>query len=1010
MRQNRITFLATHVLAAFVAGASAHAQDAFTAPASGAPRAGAVVETERIVVTGSYIPTAETVSALPVTVYTADMLRKQGANTLAEGLRQLPSFVGYTRSENDSLGGTGAAFINLRGLGAENTLTLINGRRAFSFSNVNAIPIGALSRSEVLKDGASAIYGSDAVAGVVNMILLNGPGEEPYEGAEINLLYGNTTDGDARVLQGYIRGGVATEKVAIAAAAEYYDRANLYSRDREIAASADQRPLGGFNMNSPSFAGRVNVRGLGQLVLEDLMNNAPTPASYRSFDAAGNGTDPARFNFRAFTPAIPAVTKYQYYVTGLYNVFDGGLQLYGDLLYAKTKQDNGQAPSPLTSPQVRYANVSLGIFNGRNSRGIQDGSVDNSNAAQLVIIRNSPFNPFGAALNSVRYRFAQELNNRRDYYDFDYYRYVAGVKGKFTLKGNDFLSLLGYDSGVVYDYSDQVRTDRGDATRAGIYREIIAGNFNPFIGQNAPFAATVPTYLNGVPTGQTASYDNLAAVQRSSYLGKTYNYSRDYLIDGRIYGNLAPQLYQGGIEFNVGAEYRQSRSTEKPDPVELSGDTIGFIADAGVAFKTQQAVTSVFAELSIPLISSIMHVPGARSLEISVAYRHEQFEDKDLSFGTKAGFDNGGTPRVSLRYQPFADLTVRISYGQSFRSPTPDDLFAPPSQNFLTVSDPLVRGIVQPVNGIFARGNPSLKPELTDSYTAGLVFTPTFLRGFTTTIDLYQLYTTNVILDPFTAAQVIVSANGNAGGGPDAPFAQLIQRGDGPNGLQTGEIISADAIGLNASKRLVNGIDITADYMLPWHTLGTVNFTLGYNYFFTWKAEAFVGAGSTNFLGDVSLFRLPLAPGAIPYHKGFLRGEWQWKGIGFVATTNYISSFNDDSTALLGARQVGGGSTNPQFDIYRRVSDYITLDMQLSYEFGVHRKTAEVGAGKDTASQIETRGLCRRLFDRTRITAGVNNAFDRNPPTVLGAFNDNYDTSLYSIRNRYYYVSLNKKF
>ncbi len=94
------------------------------------------------------------------------------------------------------------------------------------------IPLGALSRSEILKDGASAIYGSDAVAGVVNFILLNGPGEAPYEGAEIDFLYGNTTDTDARVLQAYVKGGVATEKVSIAAAAEYYDRDALFSRDR----------------------------------------------------------------------------------------------------------------------------------------------------------------------------------------------------------------------------------------------------------------------------------------------------------------------------------------------------------------------------------------------------------------------------------------------------------------------------------------------------------------------------------------------------------------------------------------------------------------------------------------------------------------------------------------------------------------------------------------------------------------------------------------------------------
>ena len=175
--------------------------------------AGATATTDRVVVTGSYIPTAETESALPVTVYTATVLQKQGANTPVEGLRQLPSFVGNAATENDSNGGDGSAFINLRALGSGNTLILINGRRSFNFRDINAIPIAALERSEILKDGASAIYGSDAVAGVVNFILLNGPGAAPYEGAEIDFLYGNTTDTDSRVIQTWVRGGVATEKV-----------------------------------------------------------------------------------------------------------------------------------------------------------------------------------------------------------------------------------------------------------------------------------------------------------------------------------------------------------------------------------------------------------------------------------------------------------------------------------------------------------------------------------------------------------------------------------------------------------------------------------------------------------------------------------------------------------------------------------------------------------------------------------------------------------------------------
>ncbi len=211
-------------------------------------------------------------------------------------------------------------------------------------------------------------------------------------------------------------------------------------------------------------------------------------------------------------------------------------------------------------------------------------------------------------------------------------------------------------------------------------------------------------------------------------------------------------------------------------------------------------------------------------------------------------------------------------------------------------------------------------------------------------------------------------------------------------------------------------MDISATYQLPTQTWGVFTLSSGYNYFFTWKAEPFTGAGTTNFLGDYNNGSVPLAPGAIPYHKGFLRGEWEWKGFDFVSTVNYSSSFNDDSAALLNAQIIGGTATNPQDDIYRRVSDYITLDLQLSYE--IKKRDALLAAAADSSKDaVATGGVAapeissfwQRMLSGTKITVGVNNVFDRNPPTVLGAFNDNYDTSLYTIRNRYYYIAFNKK-
>ncbi|MCA1659800.1 MAG: TonB-dependent receptor, partial [Verrucomicrobiaceae bacterium] len=919
-----------------------------------------IAETERVVVTGSYIPTAETESALPVTIYTAGYLQKQGANTPVEGMRQLPSFVGGTPSENNSNGGDGAAFINLRALGAGNTLTLLNSRRTFGFTNVNAIPISALLRTEVLRDGASAIYGSDAVAGVVNFILLNAPGEAPYEGAELHLLYGNTTEKDANVRQAWVRGGVATKTVAIAAAAEYYNRAAIFARDREISAVADLRPLGGANGGSGTYPGRITFRltpGVGASarasVLIDPSNNAPAGAqSYRAY-GGGNSEDP--LNFREFTPAIPAVEKAFYYLTGRYKIFGEALQIYGDALYAKTKQDNGLAATPFT------------IFS--------------------AAANSSPYNPFPpATLTSIAYRTIRELGLRKLFFDIDQWRYVAGLSGNFALSDNPFLSALSYDSGIIYEQQDYRRITSGDLRRTPLEAEIAAGNFNPFIGLNAPLAATIPTYNRGVPTGVTRSYDNVAAAERASYTGRSHFEGRASLVDARVSGNLLPRLYQGGIGFNFGFEYRTVRDTSIPDPVEAQLDQLGFSPFS--VGKTREDVHSYFGEVQIPLVLSTMEVPGIRSLEVAAALRFENFDYKELLTKATGSFESGGTPRISLRYQPMDDVTLRASYGQSFLPPGPNALLARRFQSFVVLFDPLLGqniGLTR-IGG----GNSSLKPEYTDTYTAGLVLTPRLVPGFTMTVDFYQLYTTGLIISSAEFAQLVLTANGNSGG---TAFADLVEREEGTN-----IPLVVRGVTSNAGKRLVTGVDTTASYEVPTQTFGKFTFSLGYNYFFTWKAEPVAGLGTTSFLGNYTR-SIPLAPGAIPYHKGFLRGEWQWRGFNFISTVNYISSFNDDSFFLTAARRTGGTDTNPQWDMYRRVSDYITLDLQLSYEF----RAPDVPRHGDRRRADTISTLAQRTLWGTTVTVGVNNAFNRNPPIVLGAFNDNYDTSLYTIRNRYYY-------
>ena len=1000
---------------------------ALSASAQDAPAPAAEATTERVIVTGSYIPTAETESALPVTVYTAEVLQKAGANTPVEGLRQLPSFVGNSMTENDSNGGNGAAGINLRGIGQQNTLVLLNGRRAFlgvqnnGAPDINAISIGALARTEVLKDGASAIYGSDAVAGVVNFVMINGPGEAPYQGAEIFALYGNTTDTDAHVRQAYVRGGVTglEGKVSIAAAGEYYSRANLFSRDRTIATTGDKSNnptglgLGGQNTNSPTFAGRITIAGAGSslgfptgaLVLSDLsQGGAITGADYRTFEQAPGtaGTDPSRFNFRAFTPAIPAQEMAKYFVTGRYKIFGEGLQVYGDVMYSKTKQDNALAGSPFA----------LGTD-----------------------ARVSPYNPFGTALNNVLYRTQRDLLNRKSFFDTDYYRYVVGFNGDFNIKDNAFISRFGYDTGFVYERYDQLRVDGGDAQFTPLLAEIEAGNFNPFIGQNAPLQGSAPTFTTNaagqpVPTGLTQAYDNQAAAQRASYLGHSQFYEANYLVDVKVNAHLFPNLWNGGIDVAGGYEHRQLRAHSVPDPVQANGDQLGF--NQAPNTKTRQEVDSFFGEIGVPIVTSTMNVPFVRSLEVQFAYRFEEFEDSDqYNKNNRASFDNGGTPRVTLRYQPIADLTLRGSYGESFLSPTPTQLFIPVAQNFPQVFDPLVGTTLQPPEGVWQGGNNALTPEKTISWTAGLVWTPKFIPGFTVTADWYQLYTTGLILPAANAAQILLTQNvidpdgfGNGSGtidGPGGPENGITRGRDLPGGDPNDlNLVAIDADVTNAGTRFVQGLDVTVVYEIPTQNWGTFTLSGGWNHFFTWKAQPGVG-DSHNFLGDFSA-TFPLAPGAIPFNKAFLRGEWAWRGFDFIATGNYIGDFEDDPTFILPQERIPGDpldNNNPNFVFHRRVSDYITLDLQLSYEWKKpeleaaatgYSKDAKDGKSSPVVAGVDTSTIWDRMLWNTKLTVGVNNAFDRQPPSVLGAFNDNYDTSLYSIRNRYWYVSISKKF
>ncbi len=1012
-------FITLHALALItLAAGSARGQ---TAPAPAGDRS----TPERVVVTGSYLATAEGEGPLPVSTFTEDDLRKLGAQTPAEGLRQLPSFVGNVQTENNSNQGFGTAGVNLRGLGQRNTLVLINGMRAGNpslgsgFQDLNAIPLSAVDRVEVLKDGASATYGSDAVAGVVNFIL-----RQRFEGAEVRYLYGDTTNNDAGVNQASVLTGLntANDRLHLVLDGEYYHRNALYSRDRFISSNADLTRFGGQSNGSPTYDGRITATLPGSPIPVELVTaggpkSTVTPASVADYQPYNPRTD--AYNFFRATPAIPEQELIHYYGATDYELIPKALDLYALELYSENRFYNAGAPSPGGLPAL-VANL-------------------------------SPYNPIPATadqgIQAVRFR-TTDLGARLGLQDHKDYHIEIGGKGDVGSFHYD--ASLGHDeSKLVTSFSGDVRTSLlvaqiapagvlnaavfqnalglplAEAQNAAALNAAYGATLNPFIGAKAPRTGTLGPF----------AYDNAAALHRAAYSAQTAVFDNQNYADLNLSDTFLSKLPQGGFSVAVGGEYRRETHEENDDPVLLLRDAQGFAASG--PYHATQDVLSAYGELNVPITSPAMNIPGLYNLAFTAAVRYQNYQlegidpltivdSKGMPAIISTGIPRFGSgravspsfqstnPKFDFRWQPIPDITVRGSYSTSFRAPSLPELFAPPVSGG---SIPLLNDQGAPA-GTPARvqasdtttGNPSLKPEKTDSYSIGAVLSPRFVRGLNVTADLYQLNQKNLILSGAGVAQFYLDSNFASGG---KQFANVVSRDAG------GNLLGISEQPVNAARRDIEGVDVVAAYELPTVSWGKWVFTLGWNHFFRFNAALSDRSGFTDLLGRYS--DSPLTPGSIPYNKGVLSAEWQWKGFDLVATANYIGDYLDQSSAVNGSvlETPIEDAANPAYTRSRKVAAYTTLDLQLSYTFRTPEAPAASSAkdGKDFRGSNENpappatgANWREKLLGGTTVTLGCNNLFDQEPPVSVGAFNDNYDTSLYSLRDRFIYASVARKF
>jgi iron complex outermembrane recepter protein len=628
---------------------------------------------ERIEVTGSNIKRVEGESALPVTVITREEIDKSGATSAMELLQLVSSnnSAGAVALTN-TIGATtfSAQTANLRGLQGGRTLVLINGKRVNGFAgevngvqgvNLAVIPFAAIERVEILKDGASAVYGSDAIAGVINFIV-----RSDYKGAEATVYYGAPTRSGGGAQERYAAslgfGDLNTNRYNVFFAASFDHQKELEQRDRDFSRTAIDLPLGYFTASSNTFPGNITTGHIG-------VPGAPGNCAPSVFvpDLGGCYFDPAA---QAGVESIPDDKNTNFFISGKYQL-NGNWQAYGTGLYSKDENRYIIQPVPISN-----------LF-----------PIDAIGTPGTILIRpSSPFYPTalataagvnGQPLN-VRYRAV--LNGNRDQTDTNTGgQVVAGLKGNWGE----------WDVDASYSYAE------------GQLKNVLNGGY-PLNSRIVPLLNSGRVNLFGPNTP-----DIVQEVQATNFTGETNNSkSTNQGVQAKISGEVM-QTAAGPLALALGAEGRKEKLDQHYNPVLQTADVSGF----GSNFLDVQAnrnVTAAYAELNVPIL---------KSLEANIAMRTDNYSDFGRTNNPKVSLRFQPNRDILLRasygkgflapslYQLDVPNTVGTSQtgvSDPIRCPVTHDTGLDCNTQF-----PVTFG-----------GNRSLQPEKSENATFGVVFEP----------------------------------------------------------------------------------------------------------------------------------------------------------------------------------------------------------------------------------------------------------------------------------------------
>ena len=802
-----------------------------------------------ITVTGSHIKGAALSGVGPVTVIDAESIQRSGATSVETLLQRLPASAGFAGNQSNAYwadNGYGTTQVNLRGLGINRTLVLLNGRRvvsggtgANSSVDLNIIPVALIDRIEVLKDGASAIYGADAVAGVVNIIT-----KKNFDGVETSVRYGQTTRGDGEDGALDLAWGMTTARGSLMTAINYSKSGAINMADRQPCGLGEVDGKLQCVGSSTTIGGRALLADGSRVNFNQDPNG--DPRSYETYSASKHNQ-----NVYSMLNAVNPIQRLSFSSFGDLSLTDS-TKVFTELMYTNRQSDQLATPS------------GLGIYRPIN------------------IAATNPINPTGQDLLLQR-RSLKEAGTRDFFQDVNTFRTVLGVEGKL---------------GTYWDWSVAVNWGRntgidGSTNVANLDR--LDRTLDTSICSNAPGAA--------IPCGNYLGAGNVTqeVLDYILYTSRDTGGNEQKSFTANVSGQ-AFELPAGSVGVAAGVELRRERGWRNPDQLTVLGigNTNKQDPIAG-GYTAKEA----FTEVSVPLLREKFLVD---SLTLNAALRYSEYDIFGADTNYKLGLDWQVVPSLKVRANYATAFRIpnipELFGGVSEGGLTTSD----PCSNWSSLSPSstvsqncqlsgVPAGYVQLGNAIQTTvgGNRDLRPEDAKTLTAGLVWTPAFAGDLTLTADYFNIRIENAIQRIAGSTKLAVCYNS-----PSLSH-QFCSPSNFTRNKLTGEIDFLSAQPVNAASERVAGIDIGSLYQFDLAGM-KATFSMDVSYLKNYDVRPFPGADEIRYAGKITGGR-----GSYGHWRSFgsltlVQGPWSGSyGIQYIGATDDINAASTDIGAHVSA-------------------------------------------------------------------------------------------------------------